>query len=139
MESIQVRLIDGSFHSVDSDALAFQIAAGIAFREACRKAKAVLLEPVMKFEIATPNVYIGEVTSDINKRRGHVEEIQSRASDQLILGKVPLAEMFGYVTTLRSITSGRATCMLEFSRYEPTPLEIMNEVLYKIRGYVPAY
>lgn len=139
LESIKIRLIDGSYHSVDSDALAFQIAAGIAFREACRKAKSVLLEPVMKFEIVTPNVYIGDVTSDINKRRGHVEEIQSRASDQLILGKVPLAEMFGYVTTLRSITSGRATCMLEFSHYEPTPLEIMNEVLYKIRGYVPAY
>lgn len=139
LESIKVRLIDGSYHSVDSDALAFQIAAGIAFREACRKAKFVLLEPVMKFEIVTPNDYIGEVTSDMNKRRGHVEEIQSRASDQLILGKVPLAEMFGYVTTLRSITSGRATCMLEFSHYEPTPQEIMNEVLYKIRGYVPAY
>jgi elongation factor G len=139
MESIKVRLIDGSYHSVDSDALAFQIASGIAFREACRKAKSALLEPVMKFEIVTPNDYIGEVTSDINKRRGHVEEIQSRASDQLILGKVPLAEMFGYVTTLRSITSGRATCMLEFSHYEQTPQEIMNEVLYKIRGYVPVY
>jgi elongation factor G len=97
------------------------------------------MEPVMKFEIVTPNDYIGEVTSDINKRRGHVEEIQSRASDQLILGKVPLAEMFGYVTTLRSITSGRATCMLEFSNYAQTPQEIMNEVLYKIRGFVPVY
>jgi elongation factor G len=139
MESIKVRLIDGSYHSVDSDALAFQIAAGIAFREACRKAKSTLMEPVMKFEIVTPNDYIGEVTSDINKRRGHVEEIQSRASDQLILGKVPLAEMFGYVTTLRSITSGRATCMLEFSNYAQTPQEIMNEVLYKIRGFVPVY
>jgi elongation factor G len=139
MESINVRLIDGSYHSVDSDALAFQIAAGIAFRKACRKAKSTLLEPVMKFEIVTPNDYIGEVTSDINKRRGHVEEIQSRASDQLILGKVPLAEMFGYVTTLRSITSGRATCMLEFSHYAQTPQEIMNEVLYKIRGFVPVY
>jgi len=139
MESIKVRLIDGSYHSVDSDALAFQIAAGIAFREACRKAKSTLLEPVMRFEIVTPNDYIGEVTSDINKRRGHVEEIQSRASDQLILGKVPLAEMFGYVTTLRSITSGRATCMLEFSHYAQTPQEIMNEVLYKIRGFVPVY
>jgi elongation factor G len=139
MESIKVKLIDGSYHSVDSDALAFQIAAGIAFREACRKAKSVLLEPVMKFEITTPNEYIGEVASDINKRRGHVEEIQSRVLDQLIIGRVPLAEMFGYVTTLRSITSGRATCQLEFSHYAPTPLEIMNDVLYKIRGYVPAY
>ena len=139
MESIRVRLIDGSYHSVDSDALAFQIGAGIAFRDACRKAKSALLEPIMKFEIVTPNDYIGEVSSDINKRRGHVEEIQSRANDQVILGRVPLAEMFGYVTTLRSITSGRATIMLEFLHYEPTPLEVMNEVLYKIRGYVPAY
>ncbi len=137
MESIKVRLIDGSFHSVDSDALAFQIAASIAFREASRKAKAVLLEPVMKFEIVTPSEYIGDVASDINKRRGHVEEVQSRAGDQLILGRVPLAEMFGYVTTLRSITSGRATCMLEFLHYAPTPQDKMDEVLYKIRGYVP--
>jgi elongation factor G len=139
MESIRVKLIDGSYHSVDSDALAFQIAAGIAFREASRKAKAVLLEPVMKFEVTTPNEYIGDVASDINKRRGHVEEVQSRVNDQMMLGKVPLAEMFGYVTTLRSITSGRATIMLEFSHYAPTPQEIMDEVLYKIRGYVPVY
>jgi elongation factor G len=139
IESVKVRLIDGSFHSVDSDALAFQIAASIAFREATRKAKTVLLEPIMKFEIVTPSEYIGDVASDINKRRGQVEEVQSRAHDQLVTGKVPLAEMFGYVTTLRSITSGRATCMLEFSRYEPTPQEVMNEVLYNIRGYVPVY
>ncbi|MCX6251298.1 MAG: elongation factor G [Bacteroidetes bacterium] len=139
MESIKVRLLDGSFHSVDSDALAFQIAAGIALRDACRKAKAVLLEPIMKFEIVTPNEYIGDVASDINKRRGHVEEVQSRVSDQLVIGKVPLSEMFGYVTSLRSITSGRATCMLEFSHNAPTSKEIMDEVLYKIRGYVPVY
>ena len=139
MESIKVRLIDGSYHSVDSDALAFQIAAGIAFREACKKAKSVLLEPIMRYEIVTPSEYIGEVTSDLNKRRGHVEEIGSRMNDQVIHGKVPLAEMFGYVTTLRSITSGRATSMLEFSHYQATPQEIMDEVLYKIRGYVPVY
>jgi elongation factor G len=139
MESVKVRLIDGSYHSVDSDALAFQIAAGIAFRDACRKAKAVLLEPVMRFEIVTPSEYMGDVTSDLNKRRGHVEEVQSRINDQEILGKVPLSEMFGYVTTLRSITSGRATCMLEFSHFGAIPQEIMNDVLYKIRGYVPAY
>ncbi|MDP4281349.1 MAG: elongation factor G [Bacteroidota bacterium] len=137
MESVKVRLLDGSFHSVDSDALAFQIAGGIAFREACRKAKAVILEPIMRFEIVTPSDYIGEVTSDINKRRGHVEEVQTRMNDQVVLGKVPLAEMFGYVTSLRSITSGRATSMLEFSHYEATPPDIMDEILYKIRGYVP--
>ena len=78
MESIKVRLIDGSYHSVDSDALSFQIAAGIAFREACKKAKAVLLEPIMRFEIITPSEYMGEVTGDLTKRRGHVEEVESR-------------------------------------------------------------
>jgi elongation factor G len=139
MESIKVRLIDGSFHSVDSDALAFQIAAGIAFREACKKAKATLLEPIMRFEIVTPSEYMGDITGDLNKRRGQVEEVQSRITDQVILGKVPLSEMFGYVTTLRSVSSGRATCMLEFSHFGAIPLEVMNDVLYKIRGYVPAY
>jgi elongation factor G len=139
MESIKVRLIDGSFHSVDSDALAFQIAAGIAFREACKKAKSTLLEPIMRFEIITPSEYMGDVTGDLNKRRGQVEEVQSRIADQVIHGKVPLSEMFGYVTTLRSVSSGRATCMLEFSHFGIIPQEIMNDVLYKIRGYVPAY
>ncbi len=139
MEGVKVRLIDGSYHSVDSDPLAFQVAAGIAFREACKKAKAVLLEPVMKFEIITPSEYMGEVTGDLNKRRGHVESVESRIGNQVIHGKVPLAEMFGYVTMLRSITSGRATSMLEFSHYQATPQDVMNEALYKIRGYVPVY
>ncbi len=139
MESIKVRLLDGAFHSVDSDALSFQIAAGIAFREATKKAKAVIMEPIMRFEIITPNESMGEVTSDIHKRRGHVENVESRIGNAVIHGKVPLAEMFGYVTTLRSITSGRATCMLEFSQYSPAPQEVMDEVLFKIRGYVPVY
>jgi elongation factor G len=139
MDSVKVRLIDGSFHSVDSDALAFQIAAGIAFREACRKTKAVILEPIMRFEVITPSEYMGEITGDITKRRGHVEEVDSRVGNQVIRGKVPLAEMFGYVTTLRSLSSGRATEMLEFSHYAATPAEVQNEVLYKIRGYVPVY
>ncbi len=139
MDSVKVRLIDGSFHSVDSDALAFQIAAGIAFREACRKTKAVILEPIMKFEVVTPSEYMGEITGDITKRRGHVEEVDSRIGNQVIRGKVPLSEMFGYVTTLRSLSSGRATEMLEFSHYAATPLDVQNEILYKIRGYVPAY
>ncbi len=139
MESIRVRLIDGSYHSVDSDPLAFQVAAGIAFKEACKKAKAVLLEPVMRFEIVTPSEYMGEVTSDLNKRRGHVESVESRIGNQVIHGHVPLAGMFGYVTVLRSITSGRAFSMLEFSHYEATPQDVMDETLFKIRGYVPVY
>jgi elongation factor G len=139
MESVKVRLMDGSYHSVDSDALSFQIAAGIAFKEACKKSKAVLLEPVMKYEIVTPNEYMGEVTSDLSKRRGHVEEVEARIGNAIIHGKVPLAEMFGYVTVLRSMTSGRATSTLEFLRYEATPQEVMDDVLFKIRGYVPVY
>ncbi len=139
MESVKVKLLDGSFHSVDSDALAFQVAAGIAFREACRKAKPVLLEPIMRFEIVTPSEYIGEVTGDLNKHRGHVESVESRIGNQVVHGRVPLAEMFGYVTALRSLTSGRATSMLEFSHYAQTPLDVMNEALFKIRGYVPVY
>jgi elongation factor G len=139
MENIRVRLIDGSYHSVDSDPLAFQVAAGIAFRDACKKAKAVLLEPVMRFEIITPSEYMGDVTSDLNKRRGHVESVESRIGNQVIHGRVPLAEMFGYVTVLRSITSGRALSMLEFSHYEATPQDVMNDALFKIRGYVPVY
>jgi elongation factor G len=139
MESVKVRLIDGSYHSVDSDALSFQVAAGFAFREASKKAKVVIMEPIMKFEIITPSEYMGEVTGDITKRRGQVEEVESRIGNQVIRGRVPLAEMFGYVTTLRSLSSGRATEMLEFSKYDITPKEIQDEVLYKIRGYVPAY
>jgi elongation factor G len=139
MESVKVRLIDGSFHSVDSDALSFQVAAGIAFKEASKKAKVVIMEPIMKFEVVTPSEYMGEVTGDITKRRGQVEEVESRIGNQVIRGRVPLAEMFGYVTTLRSLSSGRATEMLEFYKYDITPKEIQNEVLYKIRGYVPAY
>ena len=139
MDSVKVRLIDGSYHSVDSDQLSFQVAAGIAFREASRKAKVVILEPIMKFEVITPSEYMGEVTGDITKRRGQVEEVDSRLGNQVIRGRVPLAEMFGYVTTLRSLSSGRATEMLEFLKYDITPNEIQDEVLYKIRGYVPAY
>ena len=139
VESVKVRLIDGSYHSVDSDALSFQVAAGIAFKEASKKARVVIMEPIMKFEIITPSEYMGEVTGDITKRRGHVEEVESRIGNQVIRGRVPLAEMFGYVTTLRSLSSGRATEMLEFSKYDITPKEIQDEVLYKIRGYVPAY
>ena len=139
MESIRVRLLDGSAHPVDSDGLAFEIAAGLAFREACRKAHGVLLEPIMRFEIVTPSEFMGEVTADLNKRRGQVEEVESRIGNQVIHGKVPLAEMFGYVTTLRSLTSGRATSMLEFSHYQPTPPSIMEEILFKLRGYVHLY
>jgi len=137
MESVKVTLLDGSTHPVDSDALAFEVAAGHAFREACKKAKSTLLEPIMRFEVVTPYENVGDVTGDMTRRRGQIDHIDSRLDQQVISGRVPLAEMFGYVTTLRSLTSGRATSTMEFSHYDITPQAVMDDVLYKIRGYVP--
>jgi elongation factor G len=113
------------------------VAAGLAFRNACKKAKPTLLEPIMRLMVATPDTYIGDVSSDLNKRRGHLDNVKSRPDGtQEIYATVPLAEMFGYVTTLRTITSGRAISSLEFSHYAETPRDIVEEVLYKIKGYV---
>jgi len=136
LENLKVRLIDGAFHAVDSDPLAFEIAAGIAFKEACKKAEPLLLEPIMSLEVDTPDLYVGDVASDLNKRRGHVVQIESKMGYQAIKAIVPLSEMFGYVTHLRTITSGRATYSLEFSHYEKTPLDVKESVIYKIKGYL---
>ena len=136
MDNLKVRLLDGSYHSVDSDALAFEIAASKAFKGACKMANPVLLEPVMKLEVVTPDEYVGDITGDLNKRRGQVENVDSMVRYQIIKAKVPLAEMFGYVTVLRTITSGRATSSLEFSHYAITPHDIMENVIYKIKGYL---
>lgn len=135
MNNLKVRLIDGSYHSVDSDALSFEVVAGQAFRNAAKNANPVLLEPIMKLEINTPDNYVGDLSSDLNKRRGSLVDIQSKIGVHVIKAKVPLAEMFGYVTSLRTITSGRAMSNLEFLRYEACPKEIQEEILYKIRGY----
>jgi len=134
--NLKVRLIDGSAHSVDSDALAFEVAAGMAFRNAVKQAKPILLEPVMDLEVVTTEEYLGDVTGDLNKRRGQLEGISSKATSQVVMAKVPLGEMFGYVTTLRTITSGRATYSLEFSHYAETPREIAEDVIYKTKGYL---
>ncbi|MBM3434713.1 MAG: elongation factor G, partial [Bacteroidetes bacterium] len=136
VENLKVKLLDGSYHSVDSDALSFEVAAGLAFRTACKKANPVILEPIMKLEVDTPDLYVGDVTSDLNKRRGHVMHIESKIGYQAIKALVPLAEMFGYVTQLRTITSGRATYSLEFSHYEQTPNDVKESVMYKIKGYL---
>ena len=136
MQGVQVTLLDGSYHSVDSDYLAFEIVAKIGFKEACKKAKSILLEPIMQLEVVTPDQYIGDVSSDINKRRGRLEGIDTRSGLQVVRAKVPLSEMFGYVTVLRSITSGRGTSSLQFSSYMETPRAIIEEVLYRIKGYV---
>ena len=134
--NMKVRLLGGSAHSVDSDAHAFEAAAGIAFRNACKIAKPVLLEPIMNLVVTTPDEYIGDVTSDLNKRRGQLEKVESGMGVQEIFAKVPLAGMFGYVTALRTITSGRATYNLAFAQYEQIPRDLIEDVLYKIKGYV---
>jgi len=134
LESLKVKLIDGSFHAVDSDALAFEICAKIGFKEAARKAKTVLLEPIMKIEVTCPDNYVGDVTGDLNKRRAVVENIDAKIKYQIVKAKVPLSEMFGYVTSLRTVTSGRGNSSMEFSHYQETPRNIAEEVVAKIRG-----
>jgi len=134
VDTLKVRLTDGSYHNVDSDALSFEICARTAFREALPKAKPVLLEPIMKVEVLTPEQNMGDVVGDLNKRRGQIEGMDSRAGSQVIKAKVPLSEMFGYVTTLRTITSGRATSTMEFSHYAEAPKSTSDEVIAKAKG-----
>jgi len=129
LEGVKVRLIDGSFHNVDSDALSFEICASIAFKESCKKVSKVLLEPIMKVEVNTPTDYVGNITGDLNRRRAIVENIELRIGSQLIHAKVPLSEMFGYVTNLRTLSSGRASSTMEFSHYATTPDSIAKAVL----------
>ncbi len=136
IESMKVRIFDGSFHAVDSDSMSFELCAKGGFREAGRKAKPVLLEPIMKIEVVTPDQYMGDVTGDLNRRRGMLEGMDSRGNAQVIKAKVPLSEMFGYVTQLRSLSSGRATSTMEFSHYAPAPNNIAEEVIAKSKGKV---
>ncbi|HOE58454.1 MAG TPA: elongation factor G [Bacteroidales bacterium] len=136
IESMKVRLIDGQAHPVDSDALSFEIAAISGFREAIRKAECILLEPIMKLEVVTPDEYVGDITSDLNRRRGQLLKIDARISYQIVDALVPLSEMFGYVTVLRSISSGRATSSMEFSHYATCPPEIQEQVILIIKGYI---
>ena len=134
IDTMKVRLFDGSYHDVDSDALSFEICAKIAFKGACKQAKPVLLEPIMKLEVVTPEANTGDVVADLNRRRGQLEGMDSRAGAQVVNAKVPLSEMFGYVTTLRTITSGRATSTMEFAEYQPAPKNIAEAVIEKIKG-----
>nr|WP_294896793.1 elongation factor G [uncultured Pedobacter sp.] len=131
---MKVRLIDGSFHAVDSDALSFELAARMAFREALPKCKPVLMEPIMKIEVLTPEENMGDVMGDLNRRRGQLQGMDTRAGAQVIKALVPLSEMFGYVTQLRTITSGRATSTMEFDHYEPAPKGVQEEVVAKVKG-----
>ena len=136
MESMKVRVFDGSFHQVDSDAMSFELCAKQGYRESGKKAKPVLLEPIMKVEVLTPDQYMGDVTGDLNRRRGMLEGMDSKHGVQVIKAKVPLSEMFGYVTQLRSLSSGRATSTMEFSHYAPAPNNIAEEVIAKQKGKV---
>jgi len=138
VDNMKVRIFDGSFHQVDSDSMSFELCAKAGFREAARKAKPVLLEPIMKVEVVTPDQYMGDVTGDLNRRRGMLEGMDSRNNAQVIKAKVPLSEMFGYVTQLRSMSSGRASSTMEFSHYTPAPSGIAEEVIAKIKGKVNA-
>ena len=138
VDNMKIRIFDGSFHAVDSDSMSFELCAKQGFREAGRKAKPILLEPIMRVEVITPEQYMGDVTGDLNRRRGMMEGMDTRAGAQVIKAKVPLSEMFGYVTQLRSLSSGRASSTMEFSHYNPAPTNIAEEVIAKAKGKVTA-
>jgi len=138
MVDIKVRLTDGSYHDVDSSEMAFKIAASIGFKEACRRAKPVLLEPVMDVEVVTPEEYMGAIVGDLNSRRGRIVSMEARGSSQVIRATVPLGQMFGYATEMRSMTQGRATYTMQFARYEEVPPAIAEEIMAKVAGKPPA-
>ena len=134
MTSLKVRLLDGSFHPVDSDALSFEICARIAFRKAVPKCGPVLMEPVMSLEVVTPEDYMGDVVGDLNRRRGQIVDMDSKGNARIVKAKVPLAEQFGYVTVLRTLTSGRATSSMEFSHYAEVPANLAKEIIDRNGG-----
>jgi elongation factor G len=134
VESMKVRIFDGSFHQVDSDAMSFELCAKSGYREAGRKAKPIILEPIMKMEVITPEENMGDIVGDINRRRGQVNDMGDRNGAKTIKADVPLSEMFGYVTTLRTLSSGRATSTMEFSHYAETPSNISEAVIKKAKG-----
>ncbi|HLW70698.1 MAG TPA: elongation factor G [Candidatus Binataceae bacterium] len=134
MVDLKAALLDGKYHEVDSSELAFKIAGSIAFKEACAKARPVLLEPVMDVEVVTPQEFMGEVIGDLNSRRGKITEMENRAGAQVIAARVPLATMFGYATRLRSITQGRATYTMQFALYEPVPQQVHEELTARASG-----
>ena len=134
VDSMKVTLEDGSFHPVDSDSLSFELAAKLAFKVAAKAAKAVIMEPIMKLEVITPEENMGDIVGDLNRRRGQVNSMDDRAGAKVVKGEVPLSEMFGYVTSLRTLSSGRATSTMEFSHYAETPSNISETVISEIRG-----
>ena len=135
MDGVKVTLLDGSYHPVDSSEIAFKIAASLAFKEAAKKARPVLLEPIMKLEVVVPREHIGEILNDLNTRRAKIEQTEVRDGTQVIKAVVPLPEMFGYATDLRSLSQGRANYSMEFLLYQETPRHISQEIVSRIRGY----
>jgi elongation factor G len=138
VDTLKVELTDGSFHPVDSDQLSFEVAAKMCYRHAIPQAKPVLLEPIMKLEIVTPEENMGDIVADLNRRRGQMEGMGDRNGAKVINAKVPLSQMFGYVTALRTMSSGRATSTMEFSHYDICPKNIADEVIAKSKGKVEA-
>jgi len=134
VEDVKVKLFDGSFHAVDSSEMAFKIAGSMAFKDGARKAGPIILEPIMAVEVVTPEEYLGDVMGDLNARRGKIESLNPRKDAQVVKAMVPLAEMFGYATQLRSMTQGRALYTMQFSHYEATPKSISDQIIEKVKG-----
>jgi elongation factor G len=130
---IKVELVDGSYHEVDSSEMAFKIAGSMAIKEALKKASPVLLEPIMAVEVNTPEEFMGDVMGDLSSRRGHIEGMERRGNAQVVRARVPLANMFGYATDLRSRTQGRASYTMQFKAYEPVPKSIADEIVSKMQ------
>jgi elongation factor G len=134
IDDVRVELYDGTYHEVDSSEMAFKIAGSMAFQDAAKKAKPILLEPVMRVEVVVPKEYIGDVMGDLASRRGRIQSQEERGGTQIVNARVPLSEMFGYATDLRSRTQGRATYSMHFDRYEPTPPQVSEEVVARVQG-----
>ena len=134
VDAMKVTLKDGSFHPVDSDSLSFELAAKLGFKESARAARAVIMEPIMKLEVLTPEENMGDIVGDLNRRRGQVNSMDDRAGSKVVRAEVPLSEMFGYVTSLRTLSSGRATSTMEFDHYAETPSNISEGVIAEIKG-----
>lgn len=133
---IQVSLVDGSYHEVDSSELSFKIAGSLGVKDALSKAEPILLEPIMSIEVVTPEEFLGDILGDLNRRRGHIRKVEKRGRHQVVSGEVPLAEMFGYTTDLRSLSQGRATHTMQFKKYEKVPHHLGQEIVARVFGYV---
>jgi elongation factor G len=134
VDDVGIELYDGSYHDVDSSEMAFKIAGSMAFKDAAHKARPVLLEPVMRVEVVVPEEYMGDMMGDLNSRRGRIQSMEARGGTQIVTSRVPLSEMFGYATDLRSRTQGRATYSMHFDRYEQAPQQVSEEVVARIQG-----